>query len=874
LEARGARIFALLRLSVALAVALAAAAAFAARARAGIPDLPSPVERALFAVAHYPEPNYYSGLIETPTGTAAVFVYGTPEKIDVWTYVGSSWSKTTTLDLGCCGVGGSAPDGSFTVLPIADLPVNLTIPVVFPTRPADFAVLAEVNGSWRFVPFLPAGQSPANFVGTAGASVSGAKIVARDNNCAPDCASGAVSTSVWTYNPEQHGFTTPIASVAASPPARLGAGMVWDDATKQLLMYGGLGQHGELSDMWSWDGAQWHQISSGGPDLHAPPLVVYDEATSQLLLIGPLSTGSNATLGTWVWSGQGWSQLQASGGPPALQDAVAYDVSSGQVVLLVEAAPNGSVGSSTQTWLWDGHGWSKAHPPHAPPRTLGEPLAYDGAGRQLLLQGGGGFAPDGGFGTLTTDTWAWNGSDWTKLAPAHHPPVSPEAAMAYDANRNQVWLVDSGGSLDPGCPFGPGPRPANVWTWNGSDWSSGTAPPDLALHESAAIAYDPATKQLLLFGGCDHNGAPTGETTVLDGPQPNQVPEAQKPGAGGKCDSLIDTGFSAAYEPKWVHDINDALKNRANELAKNRGLPIPFFNVKLPAGLALTFEPQFEPFNASVCAIGLGGQLKDVLWKPPSDELSIGPPAGSPPWSTVTYSADVGGWTYAPDAPPGQNLLTVWLPDFHVAQGLSFSLGHEGLQAELDLAEIDLASVQAKWPLYVHGNQVFEAELGPTLALLLDVKKQNLIDELAKKINEIDDSGNPTDDEIKAAEQDIADEVGEDMAIEVQSFETGYLRVTVIQDLASNNAALIIESVDQAVAGELASEVSLLQPGSADLAEFEAQNVTPEALSPEATGLLEGAADGDVLLGGGKLLCIALAGGPEDIFGDIFCAVV
>jgi hypothetical protein len=81
-----------------------------------------------------------------------------------------------------------------------------------------------------------------------------------------------------------------------------------------------------------------------------------------------------------------------------------------------------------------------------------------------------------------------------------------------------------------------------------------------------------------------------------------------------------------------------------------------------------------------------------------------------------------------------------------------------------------------------------------------------------------------TDEEIKTAEHDVAGDVGEDTAIEVQTFDTGYLRIAVIHDLASGDAALIIESVEQTVEGELASEVSLLQPGSADLGEFEAQN--------------------------------------------------
>lgn len=861
--------------------ALACLGPLAVRANARVSEPPSPLELSLLAVAKYSAPYNYSGLIETPSGPVAVFAYGTPEKIDVWSYSGGSWGKATALSVGCCEIAGPAPAGSFTVLRIADLPVNLTVPVDFPTRPSDLAVLADVNGTWQLVPFLTPGQSPVDFVGTGGSTVSGATIVATTNNCLPDCASGGLSKAMWTYNPPQHGFTTPVASVAASPPARFDAAMAYDDATKQLVMFGGRGAGGPpspvLHDTWTWDGAQWRQASSTGPgDIFWPPLLSYDDASGQLLLLAGNGGEQNEMLETWVWSGSSWNQLPAAESPPNFDDAASYDAASGQVVLLVEDGESGAAHLATQTWLWDGHTWSQAHPAHAPPPTVGQPLAYDATSKRLILQGGGGIGPAGaGFGTFNTATWAWNGSDWITLAPSHHPPESPNAAMAYDPTKKQLWLVNAGGG--PGCSLGNGPAPASIWSWSGSDWSSHNAPSDLALREGAALGYDAATKQLVLFGGCDNTGATDG-TTILDGPQPSQVPPPTQPGqSAGKCDSLIDTGFSASYERKWVKNINDQLKNKANELAKNHGLPIPFFSVNLPASLALNFEPSFEPFNAQVCAIGLGGTLKGPLWTAPSDQFSLGLNAGSSPLSSVTYSADVGGWTLAPDAPPGQNLSTVWLPDIHIASGPSLtvnSLSRKGLKAELDLAEIDLGSAEAKWPLVVRGNEVLEAELGPTLALTLDVQKKDLVDELAKKIKELDDSGNPTDDEIKTAEQEVADEVGEDMAVEVESFETGYLRVTLIQDLASNNAVLIIDSIEQEVASELAAEVAALQPGSADLGEFEADSVTPEELSTDATALLEGDATGDAVLGGGRLVCVALAGGPADVFGDIFCAVV
>jgi hypothetical protein len=47
----------------------------------------------------------------------------------------------------------------------------------------------------------------------------------------------------------------------------------------------------------------------------------------------------------------------------------------------------------------------------------------------------------------------------------------------------------------------------------------------------------------------------------------------------------------------------------------------------------------------------------------------------------------------------------------------------------------------------------------------------------------------------------------------------------------------------------------------------------PEELSSDATAMLEDDAAVDAVLGGRRLLCVALAGGPEDGSGDIFCEV-
>ena len=88
-------------------------------------------------------------------------------------------------------------------------------------------------------------------------------------------------------------------------------------------------------------------------------------------------------------------------------------------------------------------------------------MAYDPSTSQLILFGGS-TGP-----TSLGDTWDWNGTTWTKLAPVDNPLARYGASMAYDPATSQLVLY--GG-------FEPGGFPADgsdTWIWNGTNWTEG-----------------------------------------------------------------------------------------------------------------------------------------------------------------------------------------------------------------------------------------------------------------------------------------------------------------------------------------------------------------------------------------------------------------
>jgi len=92
--------------------------------------------------------------------------------------------------------------------------------------------------------------------------------------------------------------------------------------------------------------------------------------------------------------------------------------------------------------------------------------------------------------------WVWDGFNWTKISPTNSPRPRAEHALAYDSANQQVVLFGGSGNLFQGhVAF------SDTWTWDGSNWteeSPQTSPPSRAYH---SMAYDSAHGLAVLFGG-------------------------------------------------------------------------------------------------------------------------------------------------------------------------------------------------------------------------------------------------------------------------------------------------------------------------------------------------------------------------------------
>jgi hypothetical protein len=116
---------------------------------------------------------------------------------------------------------------------------------------------------------------------------------------------------------------------------------------------------------------------------------------------------------------------------------MAYDAATGNVVLF--GGGTSCCNTFGDTWTWDGSTWTKQAPASSPSARYGAAMAYDAATGNVVLFGG--HDKNG----LLSDTWTWDGSTWTQQFPATHPSARGEAATVYDAATGNVVLFGGGG---------------------------------------------------------------------------------------------------------------------------------------------------------------------------------------------------------------------------------------------------------------------------------------------------------------------------------------------------------------------------------------------------------------------------------------------
>ena len=331
--------------------------------------------------------------------------------------------------------------------------------------------------------------------GTASAAEAGSLIAGAAP--AASVAAPVSANPAWTKLPP-----------ANSPSLRDASLSAFDPATGQLVLVGGAAGGffpGTLvvdNYTWTFDGASWSKhvtsVTPGAQDRLKGSRLAYDPASKQLVLFG--------ANGTWTWNGSQWTTQHPAQVPSLFKSCMATDTAAGELVLFGEhvVVANDGKTVSWQTWTWRGGNWvllPQAVSPQGPDAQTCE-MTYDAAHQNLVLVTASWYAGESS-GASPGETWTFDGTTWTQREALTNTTGGVDfSTMTYDPAYGQV-MTYGGFDVSHGNAV-----LTNPWSWNGSTWQQVTLSPAPGARVLAASTYDPATGQLVLFGG-------VGSTTYL-----------------------------------------------------------------------------------------------------------------------------------------------------------------------------------------------------------------------------------------------------------------------------------------------------------------------------------------------------------------------
>ncbi|MBV9303966.1 MAG: VCBS repeat-containing protein [Acidobacteriaceae bacterium] len=259
------------------------------------------------------------------------------------------------------------------------------------------------------------------------------------------------------------------------PPARAAHSAVFDSATNQMIIFGGV----SFNDVWSLTlGAspQWTLLSPAGtpPEGRRGHSGVYDPVNSRMIIFGG-GLGNTAPCANDTW-------------------------------VLINA--NGVNGTPT---------WAQLNPTGSlpVPRIL-HTAVYDPASNRMIVFGGNNCFTQGGV--FYNDVWVLSNANglggapiWTQLTPTGTPPSPRESHTAvYDPNSNEMIIFAGAASVS--GQVSDEYLANDVWVLSNANglggtpaWSqlspSGILPPQV---NAATAVYDQISNRMTVFGGGDY----------------------------------------------------------------------------------------------------------------------------------------------------------------------------------------------------------------------------------------------------------------------------------------------------------------------------------------------------------------------------------
>ncbi|MCI4360098.1 MAG: PKD domain-containing protein, partial [Thermoplasmata archaeon] len=258
----------------------------------------------------------------------------------------------------------------------------------------------------------------------------------------------------YTWKFQANGWANLTGSVGYPPSARYAAGMTYDARDGYVVLFGGMGATGALGDTWTFQYGRWTQVTTSGAS--APPArsgagLIYDALDSDVILFGGASATGAPLADTWSFAGGVWTNLTASAvsAPPARFSAgFAYDSLDRMGLLFGGTGLCGAY--CGDTWGFAGGHWmnlTSAVGGSVPSPRSEAALTYDAGRNAVVLIGGEN-------GVILSDTWGFAHGAWLYLSANSSASLGSRANLAAAFDPGDGYLVAYGGHNSAGLRLG------------------------------------------------------------------------------------------------------------------------------------------------------------------------------------------------------------------------------------------------------------------------------------------------------------------------------------------------------------------------------------------------------------------------------------
>jgi len=319
---------------------------------------------------------------------------------------------------------------------------------------------------------------------------------------APTPAATATLASVTSGASGKTGWTQ--IAAANSPPARYDHTITLDTVNNRIVLFGGRDGSKTLGDTWTYDlkSNAWREVkASPAPEARLGHAAAFDAKSKRALVFAGQASGFFNDVWAFDAAKETWQKLETKGTPPAARygTSAVVDARRNQLIITHGFAS----GRFDDTFALDlaTNTWSQINPIDGQPlkRCLHESV-YDAKSDRMILFGG----CSSGFGPCPQgDLWSLNvsGKDWNEVSPKKIKPSARQNPALVGDNAGRLILF--GGKTSDG-------PSTDAWSLDiaSGEWTalalSGSAPPARYSHDAA---WNPATKQMIVFGGRGSSGA-------------------------------------------------------------------------------------------------------------------------------------------------------------------------------------------------------------------------------------------------------------------------------------------------------------------------------------------------------------------------------